>query len=234
MEATPNAPCGLGGAFDGAPFERLNFCTGGIKKQLDFFLNSSDLEPFQGDDLIAVVDCMNEVRREGRRRERRRTVEPADDGFLLLPLLYDDLHMRVRACQGLDLREQVCPGVLRRDPFIAVLENKLADLGQERAVAVCWPRPQLSSEEGHVCESVLVDKRAGQVLSTRAEFESFLLLPFHDGARDAILDGRPQKEEVRRRLNPHKATAHGKCPRNNHRRSGHARRPRDRGQAGPA
>lgn len=63
MKATPDAPRRLGCAFYGAAFEGDNFCAGRVEKQLDFLLDSGDLQGLEGDDLVTVVDWGQEVKR---------------------------------------------------------------------------------------------------------------------------------------------------------------------------
>lgn len=88
MEATPDTPGGFGCAFYGTSFEGRYLCTGSVEEKLDFFLDGGNLEVFEGNDLVAVVD-----------------VKSADDGFLLVSLLEDEFDMGVCVGESLDMGE---------------------------------------------------------------------------------------------------------------------------------
>lgn len=55
--------------------------------------------------------------------------------------------MGVLACEGLELCEEVGASALGGDPFVAVLKNELADLGNEGRMAICWTRTQLGPKD---------------------------------------------------------------------------------------
>ena len=65
----------------------------------------------------------------------------------MTPLPHDKLDMWVGACDGLEVIVEECAEVGRRYPIVAVLEDHLADLRNESAMAVSGKRALLCAEE---------------------------------------------------------------------------------------
>lgn len=85
--------------------------------------------------------------------ENVRTVEAADNGFLVVALSNDNFDMRVCAGEVLQVVLDECPSVVGGRPLFAVLEYELAYLGDEGDVTVRWPRRELGSQQRPHCWS---------------------------------------------------------------------------------
>ena len=55
VQTTPNTPSRLCCTLDGAPLERFDLGTGGVKKELNFVGNAIDLKTVEGDDFVPIV-----------------------------------------------------------------------------------------------------------------------------------------------------------------------------------
>lgn len=56
MKTAPDTSSGFCSALYGAPLQRLDLSTGGIKQKLDFLLDSGNLEAVKRNDLFIVID----------------------------------------------------------------------------------------------------------------------------------------------------------------------------------
>lgn len=65
--------------------------------------------------------------RRGGEKEGTRTIEATEDGLSVDALFDDELDVGVVACEGEELCEEKCAGVVGRGPSVAALEDELAD-----------------------------------------------------------------------------------------------------------
>ena len=56
MQPTPDTPRGLSLTFNCNSLEGLDFRARRVEQQLDLLLNTGDLEPFEANDFVPVVD----------------------------------------------------------------------------------------------------------------------------------------------------------------------------------